>query len=226
MLVKVVIAVACAIVLVVSYQMYQSGSVPVSRASSVSEVHPSGTDYMQWYPLPRKVSDFTLTNNHNQPMTNADLNGQWTLAFVGYTYCPDICPTTLAALNQAYPKIVATVSEQPIKVWFISVDPKRDTIERLAEYVGFFNSEFIGATAEHKQLYPLVRSMGMMYSMSESTDEPNYLVNHSGSVVVINPLGQVIGRFKPKHAPGQIAISDTAQIIADMPKVMAYYNAD
>lgn len=226
MLVKVVIAVACAIVLVVSYQMYQSGSVPVSRASSVSEVHPSGTDYMQWYPLPRKVSDFTLTNNHNQPMTNADLNGQWTLAFVGYTYCPDICPTTLAALNQAYPKIVATVSEQPIKVWFISVDPKRDTIERLAEYVGFFNSEFIGATAEHKQLYPLVRSMGMMYSMSESTDEPNYLVNHSGSVVVINPLSQVIGRFKPKHAPGQIAISDTAQIIADMPKVMAYYNAD
>jgi len=226
MLVKVVIAVACAIVLVVSYQMYQSGSVPVSRASSVSEVHPSGTDYMQWYPLPRKVSDFTLTNNHNQPMTNADLNGQWTLAFVGYTYCPDICPTTLAALNKAYPKIVATVSEQPIKVWFISVDPKRDTIERLAEYVGFFNSEFIGATAEHKQLYPLVRSMGMMYSMSESTDEPNYLVNHSGSVVVINPLGQVIGRFKPKHAPGQIAISDTAQIIADMPKVMAYYNAD
>lgn len=226
MLVKVVIAVACAIVLVVSYQMYQSGSVPVSRASSVSEVHPSGTDYMQWYPLPRKVSDFTLTNNHNQPMTNADLNGQWTLAFVGYTYCPDICPTTLAALNQAYPKIVATVSEQPIKVWFISVDPKRDTIERLAEYVGFFNSEFIGATAEHKQLYPLVRSLGMMYSMSESTDEPNYLVNHSGSVVVINPLGQVIGRFKPKHAPGQIAISDTAQIIADMPKVMAYYNAD
>ena len=226
MLVKVVIAVACAIVLVVSYQMYQSGSVPVSRASSVSEVHPSGTDYMQWYPLPRKVSDFTLTNNHNQPMTNADLNGQWTLAFFGYTYCPDICPTTLAALNQAYPKIVATVSEQPIKVWFISVDPKRDTIERLAEYVGFFNSEFIGATAEHKQLYPLVRSMGMMYSMSESTDEPNYLVNHSGSVVVINPLGQVIGRFKPKHAPGQIAISDTAQIIADMPKVMAYYNAD
>lgn len=228
MLVKVIIAVAFVIGLVVSYQMNKSPAPMTSHkaVSSLSEAHPSGTDFMQWYPIARKIVDFTLTNHHNQAMTNADLTGQWTLAFVGYTYCPDICPTTLAALNQAYPKIIATADQQPIKVWFLSVDPKRDTIARLAEYVGFFNPAFIGATAEHKQLYPLVRSMGMMYSMSQSTDDPNYLVDHSGSVVVINPLGQVIGRFKPKHAPGQIAMSDTAQIIADMPKVIAYGRAE
>jgi protein SCO1/2 len=228
MLVKIVIAVAFVIGLVVSYQMSKPATVSSATIaqSSLNDAHPSGTDYMQWYPMARKIVDFTLTNHHNQPMTNADLKGQWTLAFVGYTFCPDICPTTLAALNQAYPKILASADQQPIKVWFLSVDPKRDTIERLAEYVGFFNPEFIGATAEHKQLYPLVRSMGMMYSMSQSTDDPNYLVDHSGSVVVINPLGQVIGRFKPQHAPGQIAMSDTAQIIADMPKVIAYRRAE
>jgi len=235
MLVKVIIAVAFVIGLVVSYQMNKSSAPMSSQKANMSAngVHPSGTEFMQWYPAARKIADFTLTNHHNQPMTNDDLIGQWTLAFVGYTFCPDICPTTLAALNQAYPKIIATAGAstadfaadttdpQPIKVWFLSVDPKRDTIERLAEYVGFFNPEFIAATAEHKQLYPLVRSMGMMYSMSQSTDDPNYLVDHSGSVVVINPLGQVIGRFKPQHAPGQIAMSDTSQIIADMPKVVA-----
>lgn len=229
MLVKVIIAVAFVIGLVVSYQMNKS-SAPTALPKAVSfanSSHPSGTEFMQWYPAARKIADFALTNHHNEPMTNDDLMGQWTLAFVGYTYCPDICPTTLAGLNQAYPKISAIVTDrigaQPIKVWFLSVDPKRDTVERLAEYVGFFNPEFIGATAEHKQLYPLVRSMGMMYSMSQSTDDPNYLVDHSGSVVVINPLGQVIGRFKPQHAPGQIAMSDTGQIIADMPKVIAYW---
>ena len=227
MLVKVIIAVAFVIGLVVSYQMHQSSSsMPAQHSvSSSNRAHASGTEYMQWYPAARKIADFTLTNNHNQVMTNADLNGQWTLAFVGYTFCPDICPTTLAALNLAYPQISAIEDDidgaLPIKVWFLSVDPKRDTIDRLAEYVGFFNSEFIGATAEHKQLYPLVRSMGMMYSMSQSTDDPNYLVDHSGSVVVINPLGQVVGRFKPQHAPGQVAMSDTSQIIADMPKVVA-----
>ena len=198
-----------------------SDSQPVSTSYN-PDAHPSGTQYMQWYPKPRKLSDFTLTNHKQMSMTNADLYNQWTLAFVGYTYCPDICPTTLAALNQAYPSIIEQAQDQPIKVWFLSVDPKRDTIERLAEYIGFFNPNFLAATAEHKQLYPLVRSMGMMYSMSQSTDDPNYLVDHSGSVVVINPLGQVIGRFKPNHTPGQIAISDTQQIIADMPKVINF----
>jgi protein SCO1/2 len=104
-----------------------------------------------------------------------------------------------------------------LQVWFLSVDPKRDTIERLNEYVNYFNPEFAATTGPHEQLFPLVRSMGMMYSMSESTDNPNYLVDHSASIVVINPDGNVIGRFKPKHVLGQVSISDTEQIMDDMP---------
>jgi protein SCO1/2 len=59
--------------------------------------------------------------------------------------------------------------------------------------------------------------MGMMYSISESTDNPNYLVDHSASIVVINPDGNIVGRFKPKHVPGQLAISDVDQVLKDMP---------
>lgn len=175
------------------------------------------TEYLSWYPQQRALSDFELTQNTGEPFLNEDLQGKWTLAFVGYTFCPDICPVTLAAINSIYPELKQQVTTTPLQIWFLSVDPKRDTIERLNEYVSYFNPDFIASTGPHDQLFPLVRSMGMMYSLSESTDNPNYLVDHSGSIVVINPLGNVVGRFKPKHVPGQLAISDTDQIMKDMP---------
>jgi len=115
----------------------------------------------------------------------------------------------------------AIESEYPVKVVFISVDPNRDTTERLAEYIGFFNSNFIAATGEHSQLFPLARNLGMMYAMTESSGNPNYLVDHSASVVVVNPKAQVIGRFKPKREPGNLSISDAQEILTDMPSIVA-----
>jgi protein SCO1/2 len=175
------------------------------------------TKYMSWFPMPRKLSDFTLSKHTGDAFTNEDLQGKWTLAFVGYTFCPDICPVTLAEINAVYSQLQAAQAAFELQVWFLSVDPKRDTVERLNEYIGFFNDEFVASTGPHEQLFPLVRSMGMMYSMSESTDNPNYLVDHSASIVVINPDGNVVGRFKPKHVVGALSISDTEQILTDMP---------
>ena len=175
------------------------------------------TQHLNWYPQARGLNAFTLTQHTGETFTNENLQGKWTLAFVGYTFCPDICPVTLAEINKAYPQLSAIPSANPLQVWFLSVDPKRDTVERLNEYIGYFNSNFVGTTGPHEQLFPLVRSMGMMYSLSESTDNPNYLVDHSASIVVINPQGNVVGRFKPKHVPGQLAISDMAQVIEDLP---------
>ncbi|WP_100658518.1 SCO family protein [Alteromonas flava] len=177
------------------------------------------TQYMQRFPQPRELTEFALTNHQGQAVDKTMFSGKWSLLFVGYTYCPDICPTTLAAINSAYPALMAEASD-PLQVVFLSVDPKRDTTERLNQYMTFFNDQFIGMTGEHAQLFPLVRSMGMMYSMTDSTDNPNYLVDHSASVVVINPQAQVIGRFKPQHTPGELAISDTDQILADLPIIM------
>lgn len=179
-------------------------------------------NHMQVFAQPRALSDFTLTDHTGEPVTRDALKDQWTLVFLGYTFCPDICPTTMAALNGVYPKLQALETSQPVRVWFISVDPKRDDPARLAEYVSFFNPEFRALTGEHTQLFPLVRSMGMMYSMAESTDSPNYLVNHSGSVVVVNPQADVIGRFKPVAEPGQMAIADVDHILADMPAITSH----
>ncbi|WP_395338736.1 SCO family protein [Ningiella sp. W23] len=179
------------------------------------------TEHLNWYPQPRALIDFELSKHDGTSMTNADLQGKWTLGFVGYTFCPDICPVTLAELNKVYPQLQQSVEQTPLQVWFLSVDPNRDTVERLNEYVNYFNDNFVAATGEHKVLYPLVRSMGMMYAISESTDNPNYLVDHSASIVVINPNGHIVGRFKPKHSPGELAISDVEQILADMPILLS-----
>ena len=176
--------------------------------------------YLQKYPSPRTLEPFALMTQSGEPFNNASLQDKWTLAFLGYTFCPDICPVTLSALARVYPQLKQMQTSAPIQVVFISVDPKRDTQERLAEYMGFFNSEFVGVTGAHADLFPLVRNMGMMYAIADSTDKPNYLVDHSASVVVINPKGQVIGRFKPELKPGELAISDVDKIVADMPTIV------
>ena len=179
------------------------------------------TQHVSLYPQARALPNFQLIDHNNQPFTSAKLIWHWSLVFVGYTYCPDICPTTLADLKNVYPELQKIPTDSPIQVILLSVDPKRDTSERLNDYINFFHSDFIAVSGEHSQLFPLVRAMGMMYSMSESTDNPNYLVDHSSSVVVVSPKAQVIGRFKPEFVVGKLPISEGQKILADMPAIMS-----
>jgi len=194
------------------------GALYIAPPSSHSTAQP---EYFQAYPEPRAISDFSLTNHHGETFTQASLKDQWSLVFVGYTFCPDICPTTMAELNSIYPELSTLNSTHPIRIIFVSVDPKRDSINRLSEYVSYFNKEFVAVTGEHKSLFPFVRNLGMMYAISESTDNPNYLVDHSASVVLIDPKARVIGRFKPTRQPGKLSISDSQQILADMPVIIS-----
>lgn len=172
------------------------------------------------YPQPRALADFSLTDQHGDTVNRERLYGQWTLAFVGYTYCPDICPLTLAKLAGVQPELAALVKE-PLKVWFISVDPNRDTIEQLNNYVSYFEqANVLGMTAGHDQLFPFVRQLGLMYALS-STTEQDYLVDHSASVVLINPQGQLVAMFKPPMQVGQLPVVDAEQLLADFPLVLA-----
>jgi protein SCO1/2 len=179
------------------------------------------TKHVSLYPQVRALPDFQLVDHNNQEFTSKNLMGYWSLVFVGYTFCPDICPTTMAELKGIYPELQKIPSDFPIQVVLLSVDPKRDTPERLNEYINFFHPDFIGVSGWHPQLFPLVRAMGMMYSMSESTDNPNYLVDHSSSVVVVNPKAQVVGRFKPEFVVGKLPISEGQKILADMPAIIS-----
>ena len=171
------------------------------------------------YPQARVLADFNLTDQFGEAVNRERLYGQWTLAFVGYTYCPDICPLTLAKLAGVQPELAAMV-EQPLRVWFISVDPKRDNTEQLHNYVSYFEQEnVLGMTAGHEQLFPFVRQLGLMYALSSTTAE-DYLVDHSASVVLINPRGQLVAMFKPPMQPGELPVIDTEQLLADFPLVL------
>jgi protein SCO1/2 len=166
------------------------------------------------YPEPRALKPFVLTDNKGQVFNNARLEGQWDLIFLGYTYCPDICPTTLAELRRVYPQLAEKID---VNVVFISVDPIRDTAERLDQYIGFFNSEFTAVTGIHKELFPMTRNMGMMYSIPPVEDnEKNYLINHSGAIIIINPEGQLVGRFPPEVIPGQLSLPNGDHIVHDL----------
>ncbi|MDO6533514.1 SCO family protein [Alteromonas stellipolaris] len=192
--------------------------------SPTGQSNGSSPEYFQAYPEPRAIAPFSLTDSKGKEFNQASLENQWSLLFLGYTFCPDICPTTMAELNSIYPQMQAIDSEFPIKVVFISIDPNRDSIARLDEYISYFNPNFIAATGEHKALFPFARNLGMMYAIAESTDNPNYLVDHSASVILINPKAQVIGRFKPKREPGKLSISDAQQILNDMPGITSSFN--
>ena len=192
-------------------------AVGVVMALYISPPKSDQPEFINLYPQARALPEFSLVDHKGEEFDLSRFKQHWSLVFVGYTFCPDICPTTLAELKGIYPQLQQIPSTHPIQVVFLSVDPKRDNTARLNEYIQFFNPEFTAISGNHDQLFPLVRAMGMMYSISESTDNPNYLVDHSSSVVLVNPLAQVIGRFKPEFKVGELAISDGQKILMDMP---------
>jgi protein SCO1/2 len=106
------------------------------------------TQHVSLYPQVRALPDFQLVDHKNKTFTAEDLRGYWSLVFVGYTFCPDICPTTMAELKGIYPELQKIPSDFPVQIVLLSVDPKRDTPERLNEYINFFHSDFIGVSGE------------------------------------------------------------------------------
>ena len=166
------------------------------------------------YQPPRAPAPFQLQSTESpDPINNQALKGQWTLLFTGYTFCPDICPTTMSDLKNALPNLQQHTNT-PVKVWMISVDPKRDSMERLKEYTGYFGDAFVGIRAEHPQLFPFVRDLGLMYSVPEEGEE-NYLVNHSAAIILVNPDGNRIAIFNADHQAGEIPVVDMEQLKRD-----------
>ncbi len=174
------------------------------------------------YPAPRNLSEFSLIDHRGNSVGREQLQGQWTLAFVGYTYCPDICPMTMATLSGAVAQLQQALPKgQQLGLWFISVDPKRDTQKQLQTYVGYFEQRALtGVTASHDQLFPFVRELGLSYAISSST-EPEYRVDHSASIVLLNPAGQLVAVFKPEINAEAVPVVSKAQLLRDFPLVMA-----
>lgn len=174
------------------------------------------------YENAKQLKPFELTDQHGQVITNDTLAGSWSFLFLGYISCPDICPMTMAKLQHVKR---ALVSEYPVKVWFVSVDPNRDSNEKLKAYAQYFDPDFIAATAEHIKLFPFVRDIGLMYAMTDGS-LTEYSVDHSASVALIDPTGKLRAIFKPEFIPNAVPTINTNHLIEDFKKIASLHKFD
>lgn len=144
-------------------------------------------------PLPA----FLLFNDDFEPIRNIQLEGRWTLLFFGYMNCPDVCPMTLQTLATVMQKLREDHTKQLPQVIFVSIDPWRDTPDKLKSYVRYFDETFTAASADEPQLNILTNFFKVIYYNNRSPDLiKDYEVAHSDGIIVVNPRGQYIGYFK------------------------------
>lgn len=173
------------------------------------------------YTPAKTINDFEFTDHQGEAFNKASLHDNWTLVFFGYTSCPDICPVTLQKLGAIYGELKAISPNT--QVVLMTVDPTRDTQEKLAMYIAYFNNEFKAVRGEHDQLFPFSRQLGLMYAIREKTDEVNYSVDHSASIALINPSGQLAAVFKPTFVEGMPPTIKNDDLVSDFSKIVAFY---
>jgi protein SCO1/2 len=154
----------------------------------------------------RLLMPFELTDHEGNPFTESKLQNKWTFVFFGYTSCPDICPTTLYVLNsvQGLQEDKAGGNAIDMQVVFISVDPRRDSTEKLAKYMRYFNKKFTGATASKTKIDRLTQQFNAGYIVEPETSPGQYLVAHTSAIFLVDPLGRLVANFSQPHYPNTI----------------------
>ena len=147
---------------------------------------------------PRVFSDFELVDHRGEAFNIARMQDVWTIVFFAFTNCPDICPTTLAVLNDTYSKMKDSEKED-LQIVMISLDSERDTVEKLAEYVPYFNDEFIGVTGNKHLIRRLTAEINVAYN-KVPLEGGDYTIDHSTQLVLLNPKGHYHGFFKAPHS--------------------------
>ncbi len=165
-------------------------------------------------PTPRAIQAFNLTDHNGHAFTPKDLKNRWTLMYFGFTSCPHVCPGIISELNRAYQKVVAMGVSQKPRVAMVSIDPNRDSIEKLKTYMTSFNQDFIGLRGEKDGIEKMTKELGIVYMkvMSPDNDDKNYDIDHSGTLLLFNPQGNLHALFSMPHEADNIA-KDMATII-------------
>jgi protein SCO1/2 len=152
---------------------------------------------------PRPLQPFFLQSAQGK-FDLQSLKGHWSMLFFGFTHCPDICPTTMAILNQMVENIKAQ-DQLPPRIIMVSVDSKRDTPKKLQAYVAYFNKAFIGITGSRKQIDNITQQLGIAYHINNAKGEDNYTVDHSGAIILIDPQQRMHAIFSDNSNPQQMA---------------------
>ena len=157
------------------------------RDDAAESVESEATFELQRYEI---GGEFDLVSQSGERMRLSDLAGDAVMMFFGYTFCPDVCPATLARMREVK---AALSSEDAVRFTgvLISVDPARDTPQRLGQYVEFFDPGFVGLTGSEDEIEDVARRYGAQFMIPEGQSEDSYLVNHSSIGYLIDPAGHV-----------------------------------
>ena len=148
------------------------------------------------FPTARAVQPFSLVDHTGNTFDNAALAGHWSFVFFGYTHCPDVCPTTMSVLNSVAQRLAE--SGEKVRFVMVTVDPERDTPEKLGKFVTYFNGDFLGVSGNKESLEQLTRQLGIMFMRVNEADNPaSYLVDHTASVFLFDPDGRYHAVFSP-----------------------------
>lgn len=159
------------------------------------------------YPNAKKLNDFALLNQDAQKISRNDFLNHWSLIFVGYTQCPDVCPTTLTLLNQVNEMMLKQNMQAP-KIVFLSIDPQRDTPDVLKPYVEYFNKNILALTGDITEINKLTQQLNAVFRKAEGgsgdINNDDYLMDHSSALMLINPQGGLQSILTVPHTPASI----------------------
>ncbi|MBW3550069.1 MAG: SCO family protein [Proteobacteria bacterium] len=166
------------------------------------------TTAVRLFEPPRELPAFNLRQSDGTPLVPGELRGHWTLVSLGFTHCPDICPMTLAELSKAQRQWESIPEARRPRVLFISVDPERDSPDRIGQYAHAFHQDTLAATADIPVLQDFARSISMVFAKvppAEGAPADQYSVDHSASIAVLDPRGRMSGVIQAPFEPLAIA---------------------
>ena len=166
-------------------------------------------------PTAKPLRTFELVDDRGTKVTPHDLAGHWSFLYFGYTYCPDVCPLTLVELADVKKRLAEQTPAASVSVYFVSVDPQRDSPERLHEYVTYFDPDFHGLTGDLVAITALANAVGAVFFVAPGQDAKTYLVSHSSSIALIEPGGGLRAVFTAPH--------DAEQVAADFTQIYSRY---
>jgi protein SCO1/2 len=161
-----------------------------------------GTTYGEPYPVAPEIA---LTKADGTEFRLSQMHGKVVMLFFGYTSCPDVCPTTMAELKQALEKIGEQADQ--VQVVYVTVDPQRDTPERVQEYVNHFNPAFVGLSGSETELAKVWNDYGVFREIADGASAAGYLVNHTARVTMIDQQGNMRVSF-PFDTPLEDIVHD------------------
>ncbi len=164
------------------------------------------------YDEPVMLSAFNLMDHDGESYDNNSLTGKWSLLFFGFTSCPDICPLTLNELGRFYRSEDASPWRADTEIVMVSVDPFRDTPEKLRDYMTPFHADFRGITGEYEDIAGFARQLFVAHSEPPSDEErqgdnTDYMIDHSGNIMIINPEGKYHGFMEASIRADNIGIA-------------------